>query len=230
MSYNENDLIVRDYDRTPSQDWMDEQLRRAFQDQLLYGSSAYRVASNVIPNEDGNGVHYNIERVDPRSSSFNGLHLNNIMTEEAGSFPDTIHPGLGSQLQASSRVGYNSTLTEQDIRDFMNSMTTTTAAHITPEYYAITGREGYFNLANMMQREAGNISFNTAEVDKFGHDIVFEKSSDYKVFKLTVIKDSVHITISSKNGTKREYDLLMKNAKRGVYLNMKKTKWIYESK
>ncbi len=203
-------------------------------DQFLYRQFIVR----TFINENGDPE---IERIDPMSIGMN-VHEERLpdgswrevnrtyIGDSNTNWPISQGSGLESQISQGSNY-YHNTLTEQDIREFMTSMTTTSVgSNSTYEWQVLTGQQGYANFSEAMRGDERTIKFNDAEIDNSGNNIIYEKSGDYKIFELRVIKNEMNMRISTSNGTKREYDLLMKNAKRGIYLNTKNIKWIHEPK
>jgi len=188
-------------------------LNQALTDQFLYGSSMIQTFINSNGDPE-------IRRIDP-----NDYIMGSGLTQGSG---------LEAQLENSNRTGYSSTLTEHDIRQVMDSLYTTTNTN-SATWVAYTGQQGYNNFQNQMSSYiSGTDSYwtrnNIIDKDNSGSIIKINKSEDYKVFSLSINKNSCKVSVSTTNGSKREYDLFMKNAKRGIYLNTQNIKWKYESK
>lgn len=209
-----------------NQSWISEQLSRAFQDQLMYGESMMYINPSNDPEP-------NITRLDPTVSSFNGLYLNNLIMEEAWS-----GRGLEDQISNAS-TNYFSTATVNDFRNALSMLTSSTGTSTTNlgsnpyTWHVITGEQGYRNLSNSLRdyiidSNGMDVQFNEAENDISGNNIIITKSQDHGVFSIEIFKENMKITATTKKGSKREYDLFLKNAKRGTYINTKNIKWKYE--
>lgn len=191
---------------------LDGLFRLTMQDQFLYGNSTVRtfINSNGEPE---------IERVDPR----------NMITGR----------GLEDQIASAGNIGYASTITEADIRSFMSTMTTTTTT-TNPEYVMYTGSSDMTNFQQSMQTYAntGWITTNHSEpqytkeeYDMYKNPIYpMVSTKDYKTFEIRIQKRDCDIVYTTNKGDQRQYNLLLKNAKRGVYMKMNKQEWKHEFK
>lgn len=190
-------------------------LNQTFQDQFMYGNSAVRTFINA----DGDPE---IERVDPRD----------IVTGR----------GLEDQIMYSDYgvATTSTTLSTETIRETLQSlmMQDTNSART---YTVLTGTAGMQNFNSAMQTYANTgwiTNTNAFNVEEIKAELDIHKNSiypmvstkDYKTFEIRIQKENCDIVYNTNKGDKRMYDLLMKNAKRGVYMKMNKQDWKHEFK
>jgi hypothetical protein len=217
----------------PTQSWLNEQLRRAYQDQLLYGQSIMYVNPNNDPEPS-------ITRIDPRTA-ITGSHPSNIVMDEVGNLPEyitniytvstnNIPYGSGDSSWNTGNSTSYTNLTQESIVEFMRSFSN--QQNYNREYVMMTGTGGYTNFQEAMRNAATTgvayYKHNRIEYDNYDNQIEIIEIDGKREFQIIVTYSSVIKQLTArcnKELTKEEFEKIISDCKKGFYYPVNNFKW-----